>query len=283
MEFLTASAFFAFGAVIGSFLNVLILRFNTGATLGGRSKCFSCGRVLRWYDLVPVLSFFFLRGRCRFCKSKISVQYPIVELVTGLLFLGVFLKFIVFAVPFSTLPFTIFTFDLFILSLLVVIGVYDLKHKIIPDWFAYSFAVLSLVKILLTVEFSALVFFPHVFDLIAGPAMALPLFLLWFVSSGRWIGLGDSKLALGIGWFLGFSQGVSAVIIGFWIGAVVGLSLVGFAKLGQSKFAPKFMLNFGLKNLTLKSEIPFAPFLILGLLVVYFSGIDVMGFGALGI
>ena len=283
MDFFVASAFFVFGAVIGSFLNVLILRFNTGATLGGRSKCFSCGRELRWYDLVPVLSFIFLRGRCRFCKSKISVQYPLVEFITGFLFWGVFLKFSVFAVPFSTFYLLPFTFDFCILSLLVVISVYDLKHKIIPDCFAYSFAILSLVKLLSTVGFSALVVFPRVFDLIAGPALALPLFLLWLVSSGHWIGLGDSKLALGIGWFLGFSQGVSAVIIGFWIGAIVGLSMVGFAKLGQSKFAPKFMLKFGLKNLTLKSEIPFAPFLILGLLIVYFSGVDVMGFGALGI
>jgi prepilin signal peptidase PulO-like enzyme (type II secretory pathway) len=90
MEFLVAAAFFVFGSIIGSFLNVLILRFNTGATFGGRSKCFSCGRELRWYDLVPILSFLFLRGRCRFCKSKISLQYPTVELITGLIFTGVF-------------------------------------------------------------------------------------------------------------------------------------------------------------------------------------------------
>jgi Flp pilus assembly protein protease CpaA len=105
----------------------------------------------------------------------------------------------------------------------MAIGVYDLKHKIIPDMFVYSFSALSLLYLLLTSEFSELIGFPHILNLLAGPIIALPLYLLWKISSGRWIGLGDSKLALGIGWFLGFSGGISAIIIGFWIGAIVGV------------------------------------------------------------
>src|SRR3989344_8884577 len=85
--------FFLFGLIIGSFLNVVIFRFNTGHTFGGRSGCMTCQNKLCWYELIPMISFFALRGRCRKCKAKISIQYPIVELLSGLIFAGLFLKF----------------------------------------------------------------------------------------------------------------------------------------------------------------------------------------------
>lgn len=287
MTIFVAEGFFIFGTIIGSFLNVVILRYNTGATLRGRSRCFSCGKTILWYDLVPILSFLLLRGRCRFCRSTVSPQYPLVELASGFLFLGVFLRyFSASPIPdfsilyslFSTLylPFSI---DLFVFCLLLVIAVYDLTHKIIPDKMVFLFAVLSLGKLFLSVPFSDLFRFPHLLDLLAGPLLALPFCLLWLVSRGRWMGLGDGKLALGLGWFLGFSLGVSAVVLGFWLGAVVGLTLVALARLRRARFVPKFLLNAGLKNLTMKSEVPFAPFLIAGFVIVYFFGIDVVGVG----
>ena len=89
-----AILFFIFGTIVGSFLNVLILRYNTGISAArGRSFCFSCGKNLNWLELVPVLSFLFQKGKCRGCKSKISWQYPLVECLTGLLFVGVFLRY----------------------------------------------------------------------------------------------------------------------------------------------------------------------------------------------
>jgi prepilin signal peptidase PulO-like enzyme (type II secretory pathway) len=102
--------------------------------------------------------------------------------------------------------------------------------------------------------------------LLAGPVLFLPFFILWIVSNGRWIGLGDGKLALGFGWMLGLDYGLSAIVLAFWIGAVVSIFLIARERLNLKK-----------KQLTMKSEIPFAPYLILGYAIVYFLSIDVMG------
>ncbi|MEK7175311.1 MAG: prepilin peptidase, partial [Patescibacteria group bacterium] len=92
MFFILTTIFFIFGLIIGSFLNVVILRFNT-QSLGGHSGCTSCNRQLTWHELIPLLSFFILGRRCLNCKNKISIQYPLVEFFTGIIFLSLFLKF----------------------------------------------------------------------------------------------------------------------------------------------------------------------------------------------
>ncbi len=156
--------------------------------------------------------------------------------------------------------------------------VYDIRHKIIPDGVVYTFAILSLGKILITIPFVELFHFPALLDLLSGPILFLfPFFFLWFISKGEWMGLGDGKLALGMGWFLGFAYGISAIVLGFWIGAVVGLLILLVQKIGKGN-SP---LSFGLGHLTMKSEIPFGPFLILGLLLVFFLHIDVTGLKSL--
>ena len=106
----------------------------------------------------------------------------------------------------------------------------------------------------------------------AGPILAFPFVFLWIISQGRWLGLGDAKLALGIGWFLGLVKGSSAIILGVWAGAFVGLLLISLSKINNSK-----RLSFLTKNFTIKSELPFAPFLILGATLVFFFGWDVWG------
>src|SRR3989338_8907810 len=281
-----AIGFFIFGALIGSFLNVVILRFNTGVSLGGRSGCFSCGKKIKWFDLFPVVSFLALSGRCRSCKSRLSLQYPIVELITGLLFLGVFwknLQLVTYNVQpdFSFLWLSVVGCELLVMCVLVVFAVYDLKHKIIPDSLVLLFGILSFARLLFGVEISSLFYFPYLLDLLSGPILALPIAILWLVSGGRWIGLGDAKLALGIGWFLGFSLGVSAMIVGFWIGAVVGIFLVCVSKLSHIPVSRQLLLSMGAKHLTMKSEIPLAPFLILGFMFVFFFNIDFLRFSAL--
>jgi leader peptidase (prepilin peptidase)/N-methyltransferase len=249
-----------FGLIIGSFLNVVIVRHGT-KTLGGRSACMSCGAPIFWYDNVPIVSWLVLRGRCRACGSSISIQYPLVEALTGTLFA------LVGAVP-SALAFRILALP--ILSLLIAIAVYDIRHTIIPDLWAYSFAVLALLS-----QFM----FPYpespstLLVLLAGPVAALPLFVLWLVSRGRWMGLGDAKLALGIGWLLGPLWGIYAVFFSFVIGAVVSVAILlplpylmaAVRKTGIARFR-----GAGAR-FTMKSEVPFGPFLIASCIFVWFS------------
>jgi prepilin signal peptidase PulO-like enzyme (type II secretory pathway) len=196
--------FFIFGTIIGSFLNVLVLRYNTGVSVTrGRSFCFSCGKKLSWLELVPILSFLLQKGKCRGCKSKISWQYPLVELLTGILFLGVFLKFGGFNGLLNNLSAMIIA--LISMAVLLSITVYDIKHKIIPDGLVIVFALLALLNILV-VNHTHFIWF-----LLAGPLLALPLFLIWLVSSGKWMGLGDPKLVVSsfgsIGCHFGFLDG----------------------------------------------------------------------------
>mgnify|MGYP003393724366 FL=1 len=239
MTIFTILTFFLLGTIIGSFLNVVILRYNTGVSITGRSGCFSCGKKLEWYELVPILSFLFLRGKCSKCNTKISWQYPLVELVTGLLF--------VFSFQYGF-------YYLFIFSLLIVITVYDLRHKIIPDGLVFTFIGLAFLK---------LFYYTNILDFLAGPILFVPFFLLWYLSKGKWMGFGDAKLAIGIGFFMGFVGGVSSIILGFWIGAMAGLLWIGISAM------------FG-KHIGMKSEIPFAPYLILGMLITFFFHINVI-------
>jgi prepilin signal peptidase PulO-like enzyme (type II secretory pathway) len=110
---------------------------------------------------------------------------------------------------------------------------------------------------------------PSLWNILAGPVLALPFATLWLVSGGKWMGLGDAKLALPMGWILGIALGFSAIIIAFWIGAAVGIILILSEKITRRG------------NLSMKSEIPFAPFLILGLTIVYFTGINILFIGEL--
>jgi len=247
-----AIIFFVFGITIGSFLNVVIFRYNTHRSFNGRSGCMTCQKKLSWYELIPLFSFIGLCGRCKNCKTKISIQYPLVELVTGLIFLGMFLKFqdVFF---FDTFPFTIsFAYYSAIFSLLLVIAVYDLKHKIIPDKLSLALGILSFVGLFF---FSNFGFYPHIpswISFLSGVIIALPFALLWLFSGGKWMGLGDAKLAISLGWLLGLSLSLSSLVLAFWSGAIVGIGLILFSK------------KHGMK-----SEIPFAPFLVLGTILVF--------------
>ncbi len=277
MDYIIPIFVFLFGTIVGSFLNVVILRHGTSLTLGGRSKCFSCNKTLNWYELIPVLSFLLQRGKCRKCRSRISNQYVFVEIFTGLSFLFVFMQNF-------TVAETAFLF--LVMSVLVVIFVYDLKHKIIPDVFSFLFA--SLAFFALFIDFERLSFLlPGFWNLLAGPILFLFFFSLWYFSQGRWVGFGDAKLAVGMGWLLGLYGGVSAVAFAFWIGAVFALFVlfVQFVrtKLRKVSWHERIMLFFKLqkrpKPLTMKSEVPFAPFLIIGTIIVYFSEVRVFDIG----
>jgi leader peptidase (prepilin peptidase)/N-methyltransferase len=263
--------FFIFGLIIGSFLNVVIYRFNTGKTLGGRSSCMSCQNKIYWYDLVPLFSFLVLKGRCRSCRGKISIQYPVVEFITGLIFVGLFLKYkYVFFT--SSLLFSVdYAYYITIFCLLLVIAVYDLKHKIIPDTLSIVFSILAFVGMFF---FSALggsafggnyIFHPHIpsiLEFLSGVFIALPFAFFWLVSRGAWMGFGDVKLALGLGFLLGLGKGLSAIVFAFWSGAIVGIFLLFFSR-----------------SYKMKSEIPFAPFLVLGAFLAYLLEVHLFPIG----
>jgi leader peptidase (prepilin peptidase)/N-methyltransferase len=250
---------FIFGAIIGSFLNVVSLRFNTGVGLGGRSKCMSCGNSLTWKELIPIFSFAFQKGACKRCRSRISWQYPLIEFMAGAIFVLIFFTF----PPISALAATTTLLYLIASSLLIVITVYDIKHKIIPDPLVYSFAAVSLISLFVggAVWFHA----PSWSALIAGPLLALPFALLWLLSKGTWMGLGDAKLVLGIGWLLGLNGGVNAVVLAFWIAAVIS---VAWLLITYKRFKPR-------------TEVPFGPYLILGLYLVLLFHIQVLDVGLL--
>jgi leader peptidase (prepilin peptidase) / N-methyltransferase len=254
-----------FGLIIGSFLNVVILR-RGARPLSGRSSCFSCGATINWYDLVPLFSWVLLRGRCRNCNSPISMQYPLVEAATGVLF-GVFTYWATPSLLLGDLHvFIPLMLGFAITAYLVAIATYDLNHTIIPDSWVYIFAILSLLfHLFIESGAHALSGADLVWIVCAGPVTALPLFLLWYISNGRWMGLGDAKLALGMGWLLGIGPGLLSVMYSFILGSFI---LVPFLLITHIPG-----LTAGQRGLTMKSEVPFGPFLIASCLIFLFLGL----------
>lgn len=244
--------FFLLGLIIGSFLNVVICRYNTARSFGGRSMCLSCSEEIDWHDLVPLFSFLVLRGRCRSCQSKISWQYPLVEFITGIIFALLFWKFEYLFWSGAWLFALHLAFYAAAFSLALVIAVYDLKHKIIPDVVVFVFGALAFLGLFL---FQAGFFLPHwpsLWDMSVGIFAALPFAALWFLSRGTWMGLGDAKLMLGLGWLLGAQNTVFALFIAFGLGFLVGVAMLIVSK-----------------KYHLRSEIPFAPFLVLGAFLAF--------------
>ncbi len=251
MDYIIFFDLFVLGLIIGSFLNVVILRWNTGLCIShGRSKCFSCDKTLSWYELIPLFSFFIQEKKCRKCGSKISWQYPLVELATG----------IMLPVIFAIVPNPYFLPTAIIMCLYIVIFVYDLRHQIIPDFFSYSAALVALGIIALEwYSTDAL----DLWRVIAGPSLFLFFYFFWHISRGKWMGFGDAKLVLSIGWMLGMWQGIAAILWSFWIGAIVSLLIILFQKIRHRG------------DLSMRSEIPFGPFIIIGFLIVFVFHIDI--------
>lgn len=256
--------FFVFGLIIGSFLNVVILREETGESIGGRSHCPVCKTKLSVRDLIPLISWAYLHGKCRYCTNHISIQYPLVEASTAILFLLVSL---------TPLPLFLKALALIIIAVAIAIAVFDIRNMLIPDLWNYLFGGAALIFTLSNAAQSA--YFP--FDTIAaGLVVASPLWGLWAYSKGAWMGFGDVKFAVGMGWLLGMHDGILALIGSFIIGSIVSLfillplpAIISYAQrlgvLWLSETTPHF---------TMKSEVPFGPFLIASCLIVWLFSLN---------
>jgi len=271
MNYLFYIFVFLFGSAIGSFLNVVICRLETGeGIVKKRSYCPKCGQVLVWYELIPIISFFILRAKCRSCGKGISAQYPLVEIITGILFVLTF--YLNYELRITNYGYELFACSMihdslfmiqllshwFIVSCLVVIFVYDLRHYIIPDVVLFPAIIVSFLwrvfEVLLApsgVEGGFGHFFPYLLSAIGASAFFLVMIL---ITRGRGMGLGDAKLAFLMGLLLGWPDISMALFLAFFIGATVG---VGLIFLGRK---------------TMKSQIPFGPFLIGGTLVMLLWG-----------
>ena len=261
MTFVTGLIGFLFGVIIGSFLNVVILRTHTKRSLGGHSHCMTCGKRLGALQLVPVLSYLALLGRCHFCGARISSRYILIELLSGILFAYIF------TLELSPLLMVV---HLVFLSLLLVVFVYDIEHLIIPD--EYVLALVPLALVLGAAELPALSL-AGIEQLFIGAVLSF-VFLggLWKLSGGKWIGLGDAKLSVPLALAVGMMHTCALIVFAFWIGAVLSVSVLGLASLlarGQKR------LRFFRTPLTMKAEVPFAPFLIGSFLIVYYGHADV--------
>lgn len=255
-----------FGAIIGSFLNVLIYRMHTGRSLSGRSHCLSCGRLLRWYHLVPVLSYLTLRGRCGHCGARFTVRYAAVEVLTAALFaLG--------ALTAVDLVDVLLLWA--ILSVLVVIVVYDLRHLIIPDELVVALLLMVTARAGYWAWFYLESALPFLATAVAGLAVAGFFFMLWYASGGRWLGFGDVKLSFPLALLVGSGGAFSMVVLSFWVGAGVSLCLLGVGILAR-RLRGKTTVWFLGRALTMKSAVPFAPFLVAGALLVFFYDVDVL-------
>ena len=241
---------FIFGLAIGSFLNVVIFRLETGdKIINDRSKCLYCDHRLSWYDLVPVLSFLFLKGKCRYCGKKISFQYPVIEITTGLLFTLVCYYF-----PFiSSIPLLIkWLFLFYIFSVLIVVFSYDLKHFIIPDKIIFPAVIITLIYNFIFVN---LQFFNTLAAALIG---SLFLFLILLLTKGKGMGGGDVKLAFLMGLILGWPVLLFAMLISFILGSIYGIPLI---ITGKKK---------------MNSMVPFGPFLVMGTFIALFWGNEII-------
>ena len=221
---------FIAGLSLGSFFNVVIFRFGTGrSVVKGRSRCLNCSSVIRWFDLIPVVGYFVLGGKCRYCKHGISPLYPIVEIATATALLLLFLN--TPAISYLTL------INALIVLLLTLTIFIDTRYLIIPDKVLILLAITAVGSKFLADNAN----FYHL--LISAFGLTSFFAILFLVSNGKWIGLGDIKLIFLIGFLLGYPMGYLAIVAAVWLAAIFSIILLASGKAGA------------------KTEIPFGSFL----------------------
>lgn len=232
------------GLVFGSFVAAYTYRFQNGlSNFSGRSFCDTCHKKLFWYDNIPLLSYFILGGISRCCGKKISSRYPIIEFGTSMLFVVCYLNRSLYV----SIPCYLIILNLIFFLILVSVFIIDYENYIIPDELVYLLTVISVLVILISP--SELTVYNNLFS---GFLISVILLLLHLITNKKGMGLGDVKLVLPLGIFLGLPDSLIFLLLSFVIGAIIGLILIF---LGNKK---------------LKSKIPFGPFLIISFFVIYF-------------
>ena len=199
---------FLFGICIGSFLNVCIYRIPLQQDIVKLpSHCMSCGKQLKWYELIPVLSFLIQGGKCRNCKTKLSVQYPLIELLNGLLYV---LIFNMYGMSAQSVIYCLLS------SVLIVISVIDFRTYEIPLGCNIFILILGIVQVYFDL--------PHMSQYVIGFfAVSLILYLVWLISKGKAIGGGDIKFLAASGLLLGWKGIILAFLLGCIIGSILHL------------------------------------------------------------
>lgn len=238
---------FIFGAIIGSFLNVCIYRIPRDESISyPPSHCTECGTRIKPYDMIPILSYIFLKGRCRKCSSKISMMYPAVELANGILYALIYMKY---GLSISFVKFIIFT------SFMIVIGLID--YKTMEVHFKISFfAVLIAVFFIIVNAYSSKSFFSaltYIYGAVLGGGIISLIILL---TAG--MGWGDAEICLLAGLFLGLQNTILTLFLSFITGGIVGILLIIF------------------KVKSRKDAIPFGPFIVLSSIISMLCGENIV-------
>ena len=251
MDLIVQIMFFLLGSAIGSFLNVCIYRIpREKSIVKPPSSCPGCEKPIRFYDNIPILGYILLRGKCRDCSTKISIRYPLVELLSAILFLILYRKL--------GLTFELFVFLIFV-SLLIAISFIDLDFQIIPDILSIGGVVLGFLLAIARPFFRNIDPKFGIMDSLYGIGLGggLLFAIAWsyqFVTKREGMGGGDIKLLAMVGAFCGIKGVIFSLVSGSILGTIVGIPLI-LAKKESTKYA-----------------IPFGPFLSLGALVYVFIG-----------
>ena len=216
---------FLYGIVFGSFLNVCIYRLPKGESIVRvNSHCMICGKKLHWYELIPIFSWLFLRGKCHGCRSRISAQYPLIETATGLLFM------LCLAVKGLTIDMLLCQA---LMCALLVLSVIDARTKEIPNGINIFIAVIGLIRAVINI-IPLIKNHGNVLDIVLGPVVVSGvLMLILIISGGGAIGGGDVKLMAAAGLFLGLKGTVLALIIGCIAGSIIHIALMKIRHLGR--------------------------------------------------
>ena len=278
-------ALFCIGAIVGSFINVLTRRYDGTVSvfhvsrIRGRSHCESCKKELRWFELIPILSFVIQGGRCRSCHARLSLQYPFVEILSGLilaafpLFFSTYYMIPQLALFHEPVGWFVWLMAVWILAALTLLtlSIIDLRLKLIPDELTILIAFLGIVSLVVqgvyhrfgAVEGSFFETYAPIFGMrqnsivnhIFAAVVGLGIFgVIYLITRGKGMGLGDVKLAAALGLLFGWPDSLLVFVFASLIGFVAGIILIVF------------------RGRTMKDAIPFGPFLALGAFLTWFFG-----------